>query len=98
MKEILQQVKQELEKAYSNPGSHDLESSIRMLQEARETQGDKGTMIENAIRALEQAKNARPALQIAGDISSSAAFGQAYNALEHAIESYADYNNDPYQS
>jgi hypothetical protein len=97
LKEILQQVKEKLENAYSNPESVELEQCIRQLQEAKEQYGDKGTMIKNAITALEQAKNSQPELEHAGTISSSAAFGQAYNALEHAIESFSDTkNNDPF--
>ncbi|MFZ0445556.1 MAG: hypothetical protein WAM95_13225 [Bacillus sp. (in: firmicutes)] len=45
-------------------------------------------MIENVITALTQARNAKVQLQQAGDVSSSADFGQAFNALEQAIESY----------
>ncbi|KAA9023609.1 hypothetical protein [Niallia endozanthoxylica] len=88
MKEILQQVKEQLENAYDHPESIDLDQSIQQLQSALEQYGDKGTMIENVITALTQARNAKVALENAGDISSSAAFGQAFNALEHAIESY----------
>ncbi|WP_338452356.1 hypothetical protein R4Z09_11000 [Niallia oryzisoli] len=88
MKEILQQVKEQLEKAYDHPGAIDLDHCIQQLQSALDQYGDKGTMIENAITALTQAKNSMIALENAGDVSSSAAFGQAFNALEHAIESY----------
>jgi ABC-type transporter Mla subunit MlaD len=96
MKEVLQQVKEELEKAFDEPQSHDLDHSIQQLQEALEQNGDKGTMIENAITSLIQAKHAMNQLENAGDISASAAFGQAYNALDQAIESYTETNNDPY--
>src|SRR5213080_285173 len=95
MKEILQQVKEELETTFNNPESHDLDKSIQQLQTAKEQYGDKGTMIEDVIRALTQAKNARSQLENAGDISSSAAFGEAYNALGQAIKSYTDPDNDP---
>lgn len=88
MKEILQQVKDQLEKAYDHPESFDLDQSIQQLQSALEQYGDKGTMIENVITALTQARNSKAALENAGDLSSSAAFGQAFNAIEHAIESY----------
>ncbi|WP_338469410.1 hypothetical protein R4Z10_11290 [Niallia sp. XMNu-256] len=88
MKELLQQVKIELEKAYDYPESTDLDRSIETLVQALEQNGDKGTMIENVITALTQARNAKVQLQQAGDVSSSAAFGQAFNALEQAIESY----------
>ncbi len=88
MKDLLQQVKKELEKAYDYPESTELDQSIENLQQALEQNGDKGTMIENVITALTQARNAKVQLQQAGDVSSSAAFGQAFNALEQAIESY----------
>jgi hypothetical protein len=58
MKEILQQVKEELETTFNNPESHDLDKSIQQLQAAKEQYGDKGTMIEDVIRSLTQAKNA----------------------------------------
>lgn len=95
MKEILQQVKDELEKAFDDPESHDLDRSIQQLLTAKEQYGDKGTMIEDVIRSLTQAKNAKVQLENAGDISASAAFGEAYNALDQAIESYTETNNDP---
>ena len=88
MKELLQQVKEELEKAYDHPDFLNLDDSIARLQQSLEQNGDKGTMIENVITALTQARNAKVQLQQAGDVSSSAAFGQAFNALEQAIESY----------
>jgi hypothetical protein len=88
VKELLQQVKEELEKAYDHPDFINLDDSIARLQQSLEQNGDKGTMIENVIIALTQARNAKVQLQQAGDVSSSAAFGQAFNALEQAIESY----------
>ncbi|XTP56856.1 hypothetical protein Q5760_13865 [Niallia sp. Krafla_26] len=88
MKELLQQAKKELEKSYDHPDSTNLDRSIEILQQALESDGDKGTMIEDVITSLTQAKNAKVQLQQAGDVSSSAAFGQAFNALEQAIESY----------
>jgi len=88
VKELLQQVKEELEKAYDHPEFINLDDSIAKLQQSLEQNGDKGTMIENVITALTQARNAKVQLQQAGDVSSSAAFGQAFNALEQAIESY----------
>ena len=88
MKDLLQQVKEELEKAYDHPDFINLDDSIARLQQSLEQNGDKGTMIENVITALTQARNAKVQLQQAGDVSSSAAFGQAFNALEQAIESY----------
>lgn len=96
MKEILQQVKEEIEQAYDHPESVDLDRSISQLQSILEQYGDKGTMIENCIRSLTQAKNSIGALKNAGDVSSAAAFGQAFNALENAIKSYSDVNNDPF--
>ncbi|MCP8971288.1 hypothetical protein [Ectobacillus ponti] len=96
MKEILQQVKEELENAYSNPQSSKLDRCIEQLQAAKAQYGDKGTMIADAIRAVEQARNAQPTVEQAGDISSAAAFGEAYNALDQAIESYTKTHNDPY--
>lgn len=88
MKEILQQIKAELEQNYDHPESHDLDHCIQTLQSALEQNGDKGTMIQNVITALTQARNSKVALENAGDTSSAAAFGQAFNALEQAIESY----------
>ncbi|GER67566.1 hypothetical protein BpJC7_10920 [Weizmannia acidilactici] len=97
MKEILEQIKEKLENAYNNPESADLEECIRQLQEARQQYGDKGTMIQDAITALEQAKNSLPEHRHVGTESSASAFGQAYNALEHAIESFSGTtNNDPF--
>ena len=88
MRELLQQAKEELEKAYDHPDFINLDDSIARLQQSLEQNGDKGTMLENVITALTQARNAKVQLQQAGDVSSSAAFGQAFNALEQAIESY----------
>jgi predicted negative regulator of RcsB-dependent stress response len=90
MKDVLQQVKVELEKAYDHPESSNIDRCIAQLQQALEQNGDKGTMIENCIRAVTQARNSIGALQNAGDISSAGAFGEAYNALDQAIESYTD--------
>ncbi|MED4225793.1 hypothetical protein [Neobacillus cucumis] len=90
MKDVLQQVKVELEKAYDHPESSNIDRCIAQLQQALEQNGDKGTMIENCIRAVTQARNSMGALQNAGDVSSAGAFGEAYNALDQAIESYTD--------
>ncbi|SEM19205.1 hypothetical protein SAMN05192533_101360 [Mesobacillus persicus] len=95
MKEILQQIKDDLEKCYSNPESFDLDRSIQQLQFAIGQNGDKGTTLEDTMTALTQAKHALPQLENAGDVASSAAFGQAFNALEHALKSYMDTDNDP---
>ncbi|MEZ0117487.1 MULTISPECIES: hypothetical protein [Heyndrickxia] len=97
MKEILEQVKEKLENAYNHPDSADLDACIRQLQDARQQYGDKGTMIEDAITAIEQAKHSLPEHRHAGTDSAAGAFGQAYNALEHAIESFSGTeNNDPF--
>lgn len=89
MKEILQEVKEQLEQAYSHPEEAKLEQCIQMLEDAKQQYGDRGTMIEDVIRSLTQAKNATNELEQAGDISSSAAYGEAFNGLEQAIESYS---------
>ncbi|WP_316568961.1 hypothetical protein [Neobacillus sp. YIM B06451] len=96
MKELLQQVKKELEKAFDHPEMHNLDESIAKLRSALEHHGDKGTMINDAITALTQARNAAAELEHAGTDSSSAAFGEAFNALDQAIESYTNPNNDPF--
>ncbi|PLR76306.1 hypothetical protein CU633_16565 [Bacillus sp. V3-13] len=95
MKEVLQQVKDDLEKTFDNPGSANLDDSIRKLEAAKQQYGDRGTMIEDVIRSLTQARNARAQLENAGDISSTAAFGEAFVALDQAIESYTNPDNDP---
>ncbi|KKK37408.1 hypothetical protein WQ57_14490 [Mesobacillus campisalis] len=95
MKEVLQQVKEELERAYNEPESHSLEQSIKKLQSALEQNGDRGTMIENAITSIIQAQHAMQQLRNAGDVSSAAAFGEAHNALDQAIKSYSHVDNDP---
>lgn len=95
MREVLQQVLSDLEQAYDNPNAADLEQSIKQLQAALEQYGDKGTMIENAITALTQAKNSIMHIGRAKDNSPEASFGQAHNALEQAIESLREIDNDP---
>jgi hypothetical protein len=97
MIQILQQVQEELEKAYDHPQSNNLNQCLLQLQAAREQYGDKGNMIENCITAVTQARNAIVALENAGDVSSAAAFGQAYNALENAIESYSGTEDHQYK-
>ena len=89
MKEVLQQVKDELQRAYDDPEAHDLDRCIEQLESALEQSGDRGTMLKDVITAVTQARNAKVQLQNAGDVASSAAFGQAFNALEQAIESYS---------
>ncbi|RHW42034.1 hypothetical protein D1B31_05165 [Neobacillus notoginsengisoli] len=96
MKEILQEVKAELENAFDHPERHSLDESIAKLQSALEQNGDKGTMIQDAITALTQAKNAAAELEHAGTESASSGFGEAFNALDQAIESYVVPNNDPF--
>lgn len=88
MKEILQQVKDNLERTFDHPDSNDLTSSIALLETAIAQYGDKGTMLQDAIRSLTHAQNAKNQLEYAGDISSSASFGQAYTAINQALSSY----------
>lgn len=95
MKEILQQAKDELERAFSNPETFDLSPTIEMLHAAKEQYGDKGTMVKDIIASMIQANHARSQLEHAGDISSSAAFGETYNGLQQALKSYMDTDNDP---
>jgi|GEM_PF-954469 len=95
MKEILSDVLKTVEKAYEHPQSVDLDKSIQQLQEAKERYGDKGTMIEDTITALVQAKHAIAHMETAEDFSPSIAFGQAHNALEQAIQSFENTDNDP---
>lgn len=95
MKEVLEQVMKTLEKAYDNPQSVDLDKSIQQLQEAKQQYGDKGTMLEDAITALVQAKHSMAQMENAEDFAPSAAFGQAHNALEQAMKSYSETDNDP---
>ncbi len=97
MKEVLQQAREGLEKAYNHPESANLDHCINQLQSALNQNGDKGTMIENCIQALTQARNSVGALKNAGDDSSEGAFDEAFNALENAIESYSDVNNDSFK-
>lgn len=89
MKELLQQAKEMLESTYDHPGSQDLSRCIELLEEAKETAGTKTEMLENVIRSVTQAQNARRELEMAGDAASSSAFGEAYRAIDQAIESYS---------
>lgn len=95
MKKELLQVKETLEKAFESVDPQSLDQSIQELQSLREQYGDRGTMLEDTITSLTQAKNAIPQLENAGDVSSSAAFGEAFNALQQAIKSYRESDNDP---
>ncbi|PLT32959.1 hypothetical protein [Bacillus sp. V5-8f] len=89
MKELLQQAKEILEYTYDHPESGRLAQCIDMLEGAKESAGEKKEMLENVITAVTQAHHAQRQLDIAGDVSSSSAFGQAFNALDQAIESYS---------
>jgi DNA-binding winged helix-turn-helix (wHTH) protein len=50
MKEVLQHVKEVLERTFDQPNSSELDQCITELQQALETSGDKGKMIEDVIR------------------------------------------------
>jgi hypothetical protein len=89
MKEILQQAKEILEYTYDHPASDDLARCIEALEEAKETAGNKREMLDNVITSITQAHHAQRELEISGDISSSSAFGQAFRAIDQAIESYS---------
>jgi hypothetical protein len=89
MKEVLQHVKEVLERTFDQPNSSELDQCITELQQALETSGDKGKMIEDVIRSIEQARNAQIELKVSGDSSSTNAFGEAYRAIDQAIESYS---------
>lgn len=88
MRDILEQVKENLERTFDHPRTNDLTASIELLETAKDQYGDKGTMLQDMIRSLAQANNAKNELEISGDISSSAAFGEAYNAVNQALSSY----------
>ena len=95
MREVLQHVKDVLERAYDNPNEHDLDHCIRSLEEAKGSAGDKAQMIDDIIRAVTHARNAQDELENAGDISATNAFAEAHRAVEQAIASYANIDNDP---
>ncbi len=95
MKEMIESAIKNVEKAYENPESANLTDTIKQLQEAKEQYGDKGTMIENAITALIQAQHSIAHMDTAKDFAPSSAFGQAHNALEQAMESFVEVDNDP---
>jgi hypothetical protein len=78
-----------LERTFDHPESSELDQCIVELQQALETSGDKGKMIEDVIRSIEHARNAQVELKVAGDTSSTNAFGEAYRAIDQAIESYS---------
>ncbi|BDG42178.1 hypothetical protein [Saccharococcus caldoxylosilyticus] len=95
MKEVLQRVKEKLEQSFDQPGAYDLDQSLRELEQLKATAGDKQQMIEDVIRAVTHAKNAQAQLVNAGDESATNAFAEAYRALDQAIESYSNVDNDP---
>jgi len=95
MREVLQHVKDVLERAYDNPNEHDLDHCIRILEETRAAAGDKAQMIDDVVRAVTHARNAQNQLANAGDISATNAFAEAHRAVEQAMESYAEIDNDP---
>ncbi|RFU64492.1 hypothetical protein D0469_18200 [Peribacillus saganii] len=96
MKELLQQVKDILERSFENPNEQDLDFCLETLMKAKESAGEKQEMFENIINAVTHAKHAQAELEHAGTPSASAAYGQAYRALDKGIESYLETNNDPY--
>ena len=93
MKDILQQVIKKLENATTDPQA--LDSGIEQLQAAKEQYGDRGTMIENTITALIQAKHSLRQLESAKDASPYDSIAQAHNALEQAMKSCTEIDNDP---
>jgi hypothetical protein len=95
MKEVLQRVKEKLEQSFDQPGVYDLDQSLRELEQLKATAGDKQQMMEDVIRAVTHAKNAQAQLANAGDESATNAFAEAYRALDQAIESYSNVDNDP---
>lgn len=95
MKEVLQHVKDVLEQAFDHPEGHHLDQCIRELEEAKKLAGSKAQMIGDVINAVTNARNAQNQLFYTGDISSTNAFGEAYRAIDQAIESYLD-ENDQY--
>ncbi|AST00499.1 MULTISPECIES: hypothetical protein [Geobacillus] len=95
MKEVLQRVKEQLEQSFHDPLSTNLDEGIRELEQLKASAGEKQPMIEDVIRAVTHAHNARVELAAAGDESATNAFAEAYRALDQAIESYSDVDNDP---
>jgi hypothetical protein len=96
MKEVLQHVKDVLERSFDNPNAHDLDHCIRELEQAKAAAGDKAKMIDDVIRAVTHARNAQNELANAGDVSATNAFAEAHRAVDQAIESYTDSDNDPF--
>ncbi|MGP9075867.1 hypothetical protein ACSYHE_08760 [Geobacillus thermodenitrificans subsp. calidus] len=95
MKETLQRVKEQLEQSFNEPHSTSLDGAIHELEQLKANAGDKQKMIEDVIRAVTHARNARIELAEAGDESATNAFAEAYRALDQTIESYSDVDNDP---
>ncbi|NNU84130.1 hypothetical protein ETC05_09890 [Geobacillus sp. BMUD] len=95
MKEVLQRVKEQLEQAFGEPRSTSLDGALHELAQLKANAGEKRQMIEDVIRAVTHARNARMELAEAGDESATNAFAEAYRALDQAIESYSDVDNDP---
>lgn len=89
MKEMLQQAKEILEYTYDHPESNRLAQCIEMLEQAKESAGEKRQMLDNVITSVLHAHHAQRELESSGDASSSSAFGEAFNALDQAIESYS---------
>ncbi|QHN50832.1 hypothetical protein EPB69_02765 [Geobacillus stearothermophilus] len=95
MKEILERVKEQLEQSFDEPRSTSLDGALHELEQLKASSGEKRQMIEDVIRAVTHARNARVELAAAGDESATNAFAEAYRALDQAIESYSDVDNDP---
>ena len=95
MKEILERVKEQLEQSFDEPRSTSLDWAIHELERLKASARDKRQMIEDVIRAVTHARNARMELAEAGDESATNAFAEAYRALDQAIESYSGVDNDP---
>ncbi|MFP7443835.1 hypothetical protein SFC50_09005 [Bacillus infantis] len=96
MKEQLEHIKQLLEENFDHPESLDLDSCIQELEALKETAGNRKIMIQDLINSLTHARNSSKELLNEGTPSSSAAFGQAYRAIEQAISSVSFTDNDPY--
>ncbi|BDG48591.1 hypothetical protein [Parageobacillus sp. KH3-4] len=95
MIEALRRVKEKLEQSFDQPGAYDLDQCLRELEQLKTAADDKQQMMEDVIRAVTHAKNAQAQLANAGDESAINAFAEAYRALDQAIESYSNVDNDP---
>jgi hypothetical protein len=93
--EALRRVKEKLEQSFDQPGAYDLDQCLRELEQLKTAADDKQQMMEDVIRAVTHAKNAQAQLANAGDESAINAFAEAYRALDQAIESYSNVDNDP---